>query len=264
MSGRPRPVRGGRGCRPRRERHPPAVRHPPPRASPGRRRRESAGRVGGVVTGALQGPASRAPAWPGMGTSRARSPSRAESQRGAAWASCALAAAGGLLAVSLFLPGVGVVVVAVALPEAELVVVEELEAAQPLGALPEVALRDEQAQRVAVLGLELLAVERVGQQDVVVIEDRERQVGRVALLRVRDDVGRRRPELRPSRGCAWIGTPSQVVSSLIQRVTQWMSVWTRLARQRLELRPRSASTASRPRPRPGSPMSRGRLFGTEP
>ena len=42
-------------------------------------------------------------------------------------------------AVALLLPVVGVVVVAVALPEARLVVVEELDATEPLRALPEVA-----------------------------------------------------------------------------------------------------------------------------
>ena len=77
---------------------------------------------------------------------------------------------GCLLRVPLFLPGVGVVVVAVALPEAELVVVEELEAPDPLGALPEVALRDEEAERPAVLLLERLPVKRAGQQDIVVVE----------------------------------------------------------------------------------------------
>ena len=50
--------------------------------------------------------------------------------------------------------------------------VEELEAADPLRALPEVALRDEQPERLAVLGLERLPVEGVGEQDVVVVEDR--------------------------------------------------------------------------------------------
>ena len=74
---------------------------------------------------------------------------------------------------ALFLPRVGVVVVAVALPEPEDVVVEELEAADPLRALPEIALGDEQPERPAVLGLERLAVERVGQQDVVVVEHAE-------------------------------------------------------------------------------------------
>src|SRR3954463_12239037 len=82
----------------------------------------------------------------------------------------------GSLREALFLPGVGVVVVAVALPEAELVVVEELQAADPFGALPEVALRDEEPQWVAMLQLERLAVVRVGQQDVVVVEDGQRQI----------------------------------------------------------------------------------------
>src|SRR4051795_5387172 len=94
----------------------------------------------------------------------------------------------GSLAEALFLPRVGVVVVAVALPEAELVVVEELEAADPLAALPEVALRDDEAERISVLELERLAAERVRQQDVVIIEHRQRQVRGVALLGVGDDV----------------------------------------------------------------------------
>src|SRR5581483_10410466 len=50
-----------------------------------------------------------------------------------------------------FAPGVGVVVVAVALPEAGLVDRRELDSAQPLGALPEVLARDDEAQRIAVL-----------------------------------------------------------------------------------------------------------------
>src|SRR4051795_9919357 len=90
----------------------------------------------------------------------------------------------GSLREALFLPRVGVVVVAVALPETELIVVEELEAADPLAALPEVFLGDDQAERVAVLELERLAPEGVGEEDVVVIEDGERDVGRVALLGV--------------------------------------------------------------------------------
>src|SRR3972149_3988854 len=68
-----------------------------------------------------------------------------------------------LVGVALLLPGIGDVVVAVALPEAAHVVVEELEAAQPLGALPEVALRDEQTERVAVLRVERPPVVRVGE-----------------------------------------------------------------------------------------------------
>ena len=131
-----------------------------------------------------------------------------------------------LLAEALFLPGVGVVVVAVALPEAELVVVEELQATDPLAALPEVALRDDQAQRIAVLRLERLAVERVGQDDVVVIEDRQRagwrcSPARRATRRAWPTAGR-----RPSRGWSGWRRPPKSVSSFDQRVTQWMSVWT--------------------------------------
>src|SRR3954468_17127147 len=54
---------------------------------------------------------------------------------------------------ALFLPRVGVVVVAVALPEAQPVRGRELERANPLRALPEVPLRHDQPQRVAVVGL---------------------------------------------------------------------------------------------------------------
>src|SRR5450756_857502 len=77
-----------------------------------------------------------------------------------------------LAAESLFLPRVGVVVVAVALPEAADVVVQELEPPDPLRALPEVALRNNEAERVAVLRIERLALVAVRQQDVRVVEDR--------------------------------------------------------------------------------------------
>src|SRR5690606_12652601 len=98
--------------------------------------------------------------------------------------------ASALLAVALLLPRVRVVVVAVALPEAEPVLAQELEPPDPLRALPEVAPRDDEAQRPAVLELERLAAERVGQEDVVVVEHLARQVRRVALLGVGDDEAR--------------------------------------------------------------------------
>src|SRR4051794_8572286 len=63
--------------------------------------------------------------------------------------------------VTLFLPGVAVVVVAVDLPEAGLVVVEELDSTHPLGALPEVEMRNQKARRPAVLRRERLASELV-------------------------------------------------------------------------------------------------------
>src|SRR4051812_12480641 len=88
-------------------------------------------------------------------------------------------------AVPLFLPVVGVVVVAVALPEAGLVGRPQLEPAQPLRALPEVPRRHHQAEGPAVLGRERLAVGLVRDQRVVVLDRLERQVRREALLRVR-------------------------------------------------------------------------------
>src|SRR6185312_165252 len=88
--------------------------------------------------------------------------------------------------VALFLPWLSVIVVAVRLPEAGLVGRLEQEAPYPLGALPEVVLRDEHARGAAVLGRERLAVvgedhPRLAARDVL-----ERQVGRVAAVRVLD------------------------------------------------------------------------------
>src|SRR5262245_60202487 len=57
----------------------------------------------------------------------------------------------GLIGVALLLPRVGVVVVAVALPEAKPILGQELDTAQPLGALPEILLWCQGAQRIAVL-----------------------------------------------------------------------------------------------------------------
>src|SRR4030095_509408 len=94
------------------------------------------------------------------------------------------------------LPGIGIVVIAVALPEAELIVVEELQSPDPLRALPEIALRHEQAERIAMLRLERLAVEGGGEEHVVVVEDREGQVRGVALLGMADDMCRRGSHLR--------------------------------------------------------------------
>src|SRR4051794_19377499 len=82
--------------------------------------------------------------------------------------------------VPLFLPGVGVVVVAVELPEAHAVLAHQLELAHELRRLPEVALGHEQPQRPTVVVLERLAAVGVGQQDVVVQHSLQGQVGGVA------------------------------------------------------------------------------------
>src|SRR3989441_10548391 len=86
--------------------------------------------------------------------------------------------------VALFLPWVSVVVVAVCLPEAGLVGRLEPEAAYPLGALPEVEVRDEHARGATVLGRERLT--SVGEDDprLAACDVLERQVGRIAVGRV--------------------------------------------------------------------------------
>src|SRR5437867_4154252 len=79
-------------------------------------------------------------------------------------------------AIALFLPRIGVVVVAVALPETGLVDGRELDSAQPLGALPEVLAGYDQAERPAVLSRERLPVGVGREQRVLVFERCERHV----------------------------------------------------------------------------------------
>src|SRR4051794_16431240 len=71
--------------------------------------------------------------------------------------------------VSLLFPRVGVVVVAVALPESGLVDRRQLDSAQPLGALPEVLAGDHEPQRIAVVRGERLAVPVRGEQRVRIV-----------------------------------------------------------------------------------------------
>src|SRR5688572_8608193 len=103
---------------------------------------------------------------------------------------------GSVVAETFFLPRVRFVVVAVALPEARSIVRGELEATNPLRALPEIALRHHQAERVAVVRRERRAIGDVGQEYVVIVEHRERKVRGVALLGVNDYELGRRPQLR--------------------------------------------------------------------
>src|SRR5919198_3786963 len=90
--------------------------------------------------------------------------------------------------VALLFPRVTVVVVAGAFPEAGLVVVTELDSAHPLRALPEVQVRDEQPRRTAVLGLEGLAVEFIGDPGAATRHILQGKVGRVAAVAPRRDV----------------------------------------------------------------------------
>src|SRR3954453_23203041 len=64
--------------------------------------------------------------------------------------------------ITLFKPGVSAIVVAEGLPEGGLVLLAEDQPPHPLRALPEVEVRDEQAGGAAVLGLQVVAVEAVG------------------------------------------------------------------------------------------------------
>src|SRR3954468_741466 len=93
---------------------------------------------------------------------------------------------GSVAPVALFLPGVAAVVIAVALPEARLIHGGELDPAEPLRALPRVEARHDEAQRVAVLGRERLAVGAKCQQAIVALRELDRRVRGEAVLAVRD------------------------------------------------------------------------------
>src|SRR5262245_46411882 len=111
-------------------------------AAPGSRPRRSGGRR---RAGRRSGHPTRAP--------RARCSSSALSRRRA---SPLARSASSVASVPLLFPRVAVHVVAVGLPEAGLVVVAQLEPAHPLGALPEVEVRNEQPRGPAVLRFERL------------------------------------------------------------------------------------------------------------
>src|SRR5205807_8936018 len=91
-------------------------------------------------------------------------------------------AASSVALVALLEPRVSVVVVAVALPEARLVLGAELDSPHPLRALPEVELRDEQPRPPAVLGLERLAVVGVGDPRLAAGDVLQREIRRVAAV----------------------------------------------------------------------------------
>src|SRR5919108_3304286 len=89
-----------------------------------------------------------------------------------------------LVGVALLRPRVGVHVVAVLLPEARRIDVEELEGAQPFARLPEVELGQHQAHGAAVIGGQVLAVVAEGQDHVVVQQIAQRRVRRVVGIGV--------------------------------------------------------------------------------
>src|SRR5206468_11370501 len=89
-------------------------------------------------------------------------------------------------AVALFEPLVAAVVVAQRLPEAGHVAVDQAEAADPLRALPEVAPRDDEPGRAAVLWRERPAVVLPGDERLAVQDVADWQVRGVATVRVGD------------------------------------------------------------------------------
>ena len=88
--------------------------------------------------------------------------------------------------IALLLPLVAAVVVAERLPEPGLVLSTQLEAADPLGALPEVEVGHDEPGRAAVLRRERLAVVLVGDECLAVEDVGQGQVGRVAAVGVGD------------------------------------------------------------------------------
>src|SRR4051812_1080079 len=83
---------------------------------------------------------------------------------------------------ALLTPGISVVVVAEGLPEAHLVALHDLEPADPLGALPEVDVRNQQPRAPTVLGLEPAIVVRVGHPGLPAPHGLHLQVGGVAAV----------------------------------------------------------------------------------
>src|SRR3954454_2903537 len=97
-------------------------------------------------------------------------------------------AARSVAAVALLFPRVAVVVVAVVLPETRLVLGAQLEAAHPLGALPEIKVRDEQPGRATVLRVERLAPVFIGDPRLAAGQICKRQIGCVAAVTEREYV----------------------------------------------------------------------------
>ena len=80
------------------------------------------------------------------------------------------------------MPGVAEGVVAVAFPEAKLIVVEKCEAANPLDGFPGIKMGDDEAAGAAVLGGERLAIVIESEQDVGMEQIGEWNVGGVTFF----------------------------------------------------------------------------------
>src|SRR5579885_2438078 len=93
-------------------------------------------------------------------------------------------------AIALLFPRVAVIVIAARLPEAGAVLGEELDALQPLRALPEIEPGNHHAHRPAMLARDRLALPAVREQRVGRRELGERDIGRVAVEGMEDDMAR--------------------------------------------------------------------------
>src|SRR5690349_24682401 len=93
-------------------------------------------------------------------------------------------------AIALFLPRIGVVVIAARLPEARTIERDEANARQPLRALPEIKIGDERTYRRAVRSSERLPFVLVRDEHVRRERLFDRHVRRVARRGFEDDVPR--------------------------------------------------------------------------
>src|SRR6185436_13974556 len=90
-------------------------------------------------------------------------------------------------AIAFFEPLVAAIVIPERLPEPGLIVVEEPQPADPLGAFPEVASGDDEPRRSAVLGCQRLAVVLPRHERLAVEDVPEREVRGVAAVGEGDD-----------------------------------------------------------------------------
>src|SRR6266568_389710 len=104
-----------------------------------------------------------------------------------------------LIGVSLFFPWIGVEMIAVDLPESRSVDIQELERADPLGALPEVKSRHDEPAGTSMLRRKLLTIVPESQEDIVLEKVREKDVRRVAPVAVSHDGGRFGPDARAAK-----------------------------------------------------------------
>ena len=110
--------------------------------------------------------------------------------------------------------------VPVDLPEPWLVVFHEAQAPDPLGGLPEIEVRHQQARRPPVLGRERLAVVLPDDQRLAVQQILHRQVGRIPAIAKRHHEGEGGSSSPAAAKIRSTVMPRQSVSSFDQRVTQ--------------------------------------------